>query len=272
MKRGYVRYVQGRTVKEQEEDMLAAGVSAKAIYQDKSPDDAIASLRDGDELVVSGGLRVLANSRRGIREYVDAVHAKGAFVFDFLTGRRTDKDGVAMLDDAVSDIAGFIRGGHIKSFAKMGGKARWKESQEARMAQREALIIWRDPSLSTKEAIGQMTGWTQANAYRILGRRNVGAGPVKGRGRDDNVIRGRVYFVQRPGNKRIKIGFTTNMVSRLNGLATDEKLEVLLTIPGTLELEKAMHERFKEYRVKGEWFEPGDKLLKFIDRKLKRRK
>jgi len=48
--------------------------------------------------------------------------------------------------------------------------------KEKRMAHAAALRIWHMPSLTCRQAIARMPGWTQAVAYRHLGRRNVPLG------------------------------------------------------------------------------------------------
>lgn len=47
---------------------------------------------------------------------------------------------------------------------------------EQRMSPSLALRIWRMPSLTCVEAVARMTGWSQAGAYRELGKRNVPVG------------------------------------------------------------------------------------------------
>lgn len=60
---------------------------------------------------------------------------------------------------------------------------------------------------------------------------------------------GLVYFIR--FSDRVKIGFTTDLAARLNDLPYDE---VLVTVPGTMHDEKALHRRFAEHRVHREWF------------------
>ena len=48
--------------------------------------------------------------------------------------------------------------------------------QHKRMIPKQALRIWHMPSLTCKQAIARMPGWSQAVAYRHLGRRNVPLG------------------------------------------------------------------------------------------------
>jgi hypothetical protein len=42
------------------------------------------------------------------------------------------------------------------------------------------------------------------------------------------------------------------------------RLEVIETCPGTVALEKELHRRFSHLRLTGEWFRPGEDLLRFI--------
>lgn len=74
-----------------------------------------------------------------------------------------------------------------------------------------------------------------------------------------------VYFI-RAGAGPIKIGFTTDIKRRLPGLqtSTPKRLRVLAVMPGRIGLERAMHQRFQEHRIAGEWFRPAPELLAFI--------
>lgn len=75
-----------------------------------------------------------------------------------------------------------------------------------------------------------------------------------------------IYFIQEKGTNAIKIGITTNVLSRLHSLGTSNpyELELLATTNGTEEDEKNLHEKFSKYRLKGEWFKENDELLKLI--------
>jgi uncharacterized protein YozE (UPF0346 family) len=81
------------------------------------------------------------------------------------------------------------------------------------------------------------------------------------------VIEGCVYFIRSEKTHAIKIGFTTGPVEkRLGSLQTAHpyKLQLLATTSGTVEYEKLLHERFGNFRLEGEWFEPHPDLLAFI--------
>ena len=107
MKRGYVRQIKGRKEADQRAALEADGVTA--IYSDSELEDAVNSLREGDELVIAGGLHLLANNRRAIREIVDAVHAQGAVIYDLETDRSSAGYGVALLDDAIMGLTREVR-------------------------------------------------------------------------------------------------------------------------------------------------------------------
>ncbi|WP_327582461.1 GIY-YIG nuclease family protein [Nonomuraea sp. NBC_00507] len=77
-----------------------------------------------------------------------------------------------------------------------------------------------------------------------------------------------VYFIKRDG--LIKIGWTTNIRSRMKALRPDEVLHVQ---PGTQKDEAALHRAFRHLRVGTEtggrrlreWFQPGDDLVAYIE-------
>lgn len=68
-----------------------------------------------------------------------------------------------------------------------------------------------------------------------------------------------VYFIQR--GDRIKIGYSTNLTTRLRALKGDR---VLLALPGSRAHESALHELFKAHRIEGEWFRPDAEIMEFI--------
>ena len=70
---------------------------------------------------------------------------------------------------------------------------------------------------------------------------------------------GTVYYIR--FSDRVKIGYTTNLRQRLNGLPHDE---VLATEPGTIQDERARHAAFADLRVTGEWFRYEEPLVSHI--------
>lgn len=70
-----------------------------------------------------------------------------------------------------------------------------------------------------------------------------------------------VYFIANGG--RVKIGYTTNLKSRLSALALRSDA-VLLTLQGGPELERALHARFTQYRNGNtEWFELSPEVFRY---------
>lgn len=78
-------------------------------------------------------------------------------------------------------------------------------------------------------------------------------------------INGRVYFIR--GDDYIKIGYTKKPLQRLENLKCGApfKLKLLASMPGSVKLEKYLHERFSDLHHHGEWFRADEKLLRFIN-------
>lgn len=75
-----------------------------------------------------------------------------------------------------------------------------------------------------------------------------------------------VYFIQAVQLGLVKIGFSSNVPKRLLSLKTGcpDDLVILKIIPGGQEIERVLHKKFADIRVKGEWFSPSDELMSFI--------
>jgi len=75
---------------------------------------------------------------------------------------------------------------------------------------------------------------------------------------------GKVYFVR--SGKLIKIGFTTDLEGRVSRLQTGSPydLQLLGTIDGTRRDEQALHRRFANLNVRGEWFRGHASLMAYI--------
>lgn len=63
----------------------------------------------------------------------------------------------------------------------------------------------------------------------------------------------------------VKIGITTNVDIRLAGLQTPEPVKLYALLEGWAKEEKALHQRFAEYRLQGEWFLLKGLLAAWID-------
>ncbi len=79
-----------------------------------------------------------------------------------------------------------------------------------------------------------------------------------------------VYFIQDTHTGNVKIGCAADPQARLATLQTGcpSMLILLGAIPGGLEGERALHSRFREHRVRGEWYRPAPAILSLasIDR------
>lgn len=75
-----------------------------------------------------------------------------------------------------------------------------------------------------------------------------------------------VYFIE--NGALVKIGYTTNLRSRVSRLALREK-NIMLLLRGGPTLERALHTQFAAHRVDGtEWFELSQEIREFIEAKL----
>lgn len=76
-----------------------------------------------------------------------------------------------------------------------------------------------------------------------------------------------IYFIRGKESGKIKIGYSIHPGQRKRDLQTAhyEPLEVIGLLHGPPSLEAELHERFGRYRIRGEWFKPGERLLAFIE-------
>jgi hypothetical protein len=78
-----------------------------------------------------------------------------------------------------------------------------------------------------------------------------------------------IYFIStQQNNDLIKIGYTTNLESRLRSLRTSspDELQIHLVIPGCREDERNLHRQFSSLRVRREWFKRAQAIDDFIAR------
>ncbi|ART68194.1 hypothetical protein BTO20_05995 [Mycobacterium dioxanotrophicus] len=74
-----------------------------------------------------------------------------------------------------------------------------------------------------------------------------------------------VYFISdEHGN--VKIGYATSVQARFADLqvANASELTIVLEMPGGPKLERELHRRFAEHRVRGEWFKLTTDILEYI--------
>lgn len=77
---------------------------------------------------------------------------------------------------------------------------------------------------------------------------------------------GVVYFIQAGEKGPIKIGWSQEVDKRIATLQTANacKLTLLGTVPGTMETERAYHQKFSHLRLEAEWFQYSQEILDFI--------
>jgi len=165
--RGYARH------EKDAKRLEAAGLLPRQIYRaDKGQTLDKFKMRPGEYLGVVDGLLAFGSGRRAIGLAVKLVHSWGAAVLDVETGCISTQHGVKMLNAAIDPPKPSKE--YMAELAREKAEKRRKELGV--MAVREATIIWRNPKLSVKEAIDLMHGWKPANAYKVLGKRDVPAG------------------------------------------------------------------------------------------------
>jgi hypothetical protein len=76
-----------------------------------------------------------------------------------------------------------------------------------------------------------------------------------------------VYFIQDVNSNRIKIGKSKMLNRRYDKLKRNNAgdLKLLLSIDGYSSKETMLHRKFLQYRLHGEWFEPAQEILDYID-------
>jgi len=83
--------------------------------------------------------------------------------------------------------------------------------------------------------------------------------------------RGFIYVVRAGG--RVKIGFSKDVKRRISELQTffPDELELLLATPGSIVIERSLHDRFKEFAIKREWFRYAEPIAAFVAKERERR-
>lgn len=79
---------------------------------------------------------------------------------------------------------------------------------------------------------------------------------------------GFVYFIRFDRTKRLKIGYTTKLGARLKTIenAGGERGELCALLLGTLALEQRAHHSFRQWRLKGEWFDYTPECAAHVER------
>jgi hypothetical protein len=76
----------------------------------------------------------------------------------------------------------------------------------------------------------------------------------------------KIYFIRQGPDGPIKIGVSSRPKKRLTTLQTANPTDLVLLgiIRGGEEVEQKLHERFKSFLIRGEWYRPDPELLKAI--------
>lgn len=156
-----------------------ANVGCAAIYVD-GPDnirDFMAEMRKGDTVVVTTLAR-LSSNRRDLKTILSFVHASKGHVWELSTDRRSNvaANAAEMVLDAISEQTGDAKATpHAEAVRRgsKGGKAKKKNAAKARTPKAVAKGVWYDPNIKgvrNKLAQPEMEGWSQASAYRLIGK------------------------------------------------------------------------------------------------------
>lgn len=75
-----------------------------------------------------------------------------------------------------------------------------------------------------------------------------------------------IYFIQADKGGPIKIGYSGKPFARLNLLQVSQHVELKMValIEGDRKLEGDLHQQFGKHHLRGEWFNPGPELLKYL--------
>lgn len=125
---------------------------------------------------------------------------------------------------------------------------------------RQMLVLSHDATDRSEGAFGDILGLTEISD--VMACRSVSVGVVaflRAIGPGAKRGAGSVYVAECTMSGAVKIGWSTDPVSRLQTLQTGSPYELYLvtTIVGTPADEAALHSLFKSDRIHGEWFRPA---------------
>lgn len=141
-------------------------------------DAALKSLRKGDHLAVVR-LADLAANRRQLRKRIEAVDARGCFIFETATKRDSRKkaDLAAMIFDATETLTHSGKG-HDPEKAREYGSRGGRPRKDRGVTDEEAEKHWFDMRHATNaDAIKHMGKWTIGAAWRKWGASGRQTGP-----------------------------------------------------------------------------------------------
>ncbi len=107
--------------------------------------------------------------RRSLFSVLRKVCAIGAILEDS-KGRRTDRDKIEMVEEAIEILTDKGRGRHS---ARNGRKSKGRPPEYTPEEIEKARLVWQSRKYATAtEALKHMPGWTRGSAYRILQARD----------------------------------------------------------------------------------------------------
>jgi len=266
--RGYVRPLPRITEASQRAILLDHGVPGDKIYteghQDETLDALIRSLRAGEAVAVTRAHILAApkerhddRPRRALWAAVHAIEAKGAFIVEVESGRSTAnaRERDELIADAIEQITHSGRSPRKRDTP--GRPPMMFSPEDIEIARR----VWADRKVATWGEVREQLpkGFSTWRAYKMFGPRVDKAKAPKKEPKW-------VYFARAGRGNRVKIGTTSSVTSRMRALSHPlvGKLRVIGVVPGGYEVEARMHQRFAEYRIKGEWFRLEDELAEFV--------
>jgi hypothetical protein len=77
-----------------------------------------------------------------------------------------------------------------------------------------------------------------------------------------------IYFLQNTYTKHIKIGSSNDVLSRLYDTQSANSYPIILLgiMPGNLLIERQVQAKFVKYKIRGEWFEPDETIMEYINK------
>ncbi len=159
-----------------EKRLVAAGVPTKRIYREDRGVEQWGNwkMRKGERLGVVNGLLAFGTNRRAMMAALDKVASWGAIIVDVETGYDSRNGSAKLLDLGLAKRHGeqAMKPGQAEAMNAASIAARTK----GRMPMRSALVHWRNPELTAKQALKRMRGWSRGVAYKQLGKRQVPSG------------------------------------------------------------------------------------------------
>lgn len=75
-----------------------------------------------------------------------------------------------------------------------------------------------------------------------------------------------IYFIANSYSKSVKIGYSLSPKQRFSQLqiGNSYKLDLIGVMKGDREVERDIHNKFKKYHIRGEWYKLNDNIIKFI--------